>query len=49
MYIEGMVWEKTNIMRISGHPSPIQVMIVQIQLENVQYFEKLGSLITDCA
>jgi hypothetical protein len=36
----GMVMnvEKIKVMRISLHPSPIQIMIHQKQRENVEYF-----------
>jgi hypothetical protein len=38
--------EKTKIKRISGQPSPVQIMIDQKQPENVEYFNYLGSMIT---
>jgi hypothetical protein len=38
--------EKTKVMRISRQPSPIKIMIDQKQLENVEYFNYLGSMIT---
>jgi hypothetical protein len=38
--------EKTKVMRISRHPSPIQIMADQKQLEIVEYFNYLGSLKT---
>jgi hypothetical protein len=41
--------EKTKVMRISRQPSSIQIMIDQKQLENVEYFNYLGSLITNGA
>jgi hypothetical protein len=41
--------EKTKVMRISGQPSPIKIMIDQKQLENVEYFNYLGSMITNDA
>ena len=36
----GMVMniEKTKAMKISKQPSPIQIMVDKIQLENVEYF-----------
>jgi len=37
--------EKTKVVRISRQPSPIQ-MIDQKQLENVEYFNYLGIMIT---
>jgi hypothetical protein len=41
--------EKTKVMRISKQPYPIKIMIDQKQLENVEYFSYLGSLITNDA
>jgi hypothetical protein len=41
--------EKTKVMRISGQPSPMKIMIDQKQLENVEYFNYLGSMITNDA
>jgi hypothetical protein len=41
--------EKTKVMRISGQPSPTKIMIDQKQLENVEYFNYLGSMITNDA
>jgi hypothetical protein len=41
--------EKNKVMRISRQPSPIQIMINQKQLENVEYFNYLGSMITNDA
>jgi hypothetical protein len=38
--------EKTKVMRISRQPSPMKIMIDQKQLENVEYFNYLGSMIT---
>jgi hypothetical protein len=40
---------KTKVMRISWQPSPIKIMIDQKQLENVEYFNYLGSMITNDA
>jgi hypothetical protein len=37
--------EKTKVMRISSQPSPVKIMIDQKQLENVEYFRYLGSMI----
>jgi hypothetical protein len=37
---------KTEVMRISKRPSPIQIMINQKPLQNVEYFNYLGSMIT---
>ena len=39
--------EKTKIMRISRHPSPITITVDQKQLENVKCFKYLGSMLTD--
>jgi hypothetical protein len=39
--------EKTKVMRISRQPSPIKITIDQKQLENVEYFNYLGSMIND--
>jgi len=39
--------EKTNVMRISGQPSPVTIMIDQKQLENVVCFKYLGSVLTN--
>jgi hypothetical protein len=36
-------------MRISRQPSPMKIMIDQKQLENVEYFNYLGSMITSDA
>jgi hypothetical protein len=41
--------EKTKVMRISRQPSPMKIMIDQKQLENVEYFNHLGSMITNDA
>jgi len=40
--------EKIKVMRISRHPSPIQTTD-QTQLQNVDYFNCLGSMITNDA
>jgi hypothetical protein len=40
---------KTKVMRISRQPSPIKITIDQKQLENVEYFNYLGSMITNDA
>ena len=39
--------EKTKVMRISRQPSPVTIMIDQKQLENVECFEYLGSMLTN--
>ena len=41
--------EKSTVMRISRQTSPIQIMIDQKQPENVEYFNYLGSMITNDA
>jgi hypothetical protein len=38
--------EETNVMRISKQPSLVQNMIHKKQLENVEYFNHLGTMIT---
>jgi hypothetical protein len=38
--------EKTEVMRMSRQPYPISIMIDQKQLEHVEYFNYLGSMIT---
>jgi hypothetical protein len=39
--------EKTKVMRISIKPSPVTTMIDQKQLENVECFKYLGSILTN--
>ena len=39
--------EKTKVMRISRQPSPVIIMIDQKQLENVECFKYLGSMLTN--
>ena len=39
--------EKTKVMRISRQPSPVKIMIGQKQLENVECFKYLGSILTN--
>jgi len=39
--------EKTKVMRISRQPSPVQIMIDQKQLENVESFTYLVSILTN--
>jgi hypothetical protein len=34
---------KTKIKRISRHPSPVQIMVGQKQLDSVEYLNYLGS------
>jgi hypothetical protein len=38
---------KPNVIRISRQPSPVQIMIDQKQLENVEYFNCLVSMLTN--
>jgi hypothetical protein len=44
-----MVWkvDRTKVMRISRQPSPVIIMIGQKQLENVECFKYLGSILTN--
>ena len=39
--------EKTKVMRISRQPSPVTIMISQKQLENLEFFNYLGSMLTN--
>jgi hypothetical protein len=39
--------EKTKVMRTSRHPLPVKIMIEQKQLENVESFKYLGSILTN--
>jgi len=41
--------EKTKVMRISNQPFPVKIMIDQKQLENVESFKYLGSILTNDA
>jgi hypothetical protein len=38
---------RTKVMKISGKTSPVQIVINHKQLENVEYFKELGSMITN--
>jgi hypothetical protein len=38
--------EKTKVMRISRQPFPVKLMIDQKQLQNVESFKYLGSMLT---
>ena len=38
---------KTKLMRISKQPSPVTIMIDQKQLEDVERFKYLGSMLTN--
>jgi hypothetical protein len=47
-----MLWNgnecgKTKVMRISKQPSPVKIIIDQKQLENVESFIYLGSILTN--
>jgi hypothetical protein len=49
-----MIWNgnegrKAKVMRILRQSSPVQIMIDQKQLENVEYFSYLGSMIMNDA
>jgi len=39
--------EKTKVKRISRQPFPVKIMIDQKQLENVESFKYLGSMLTN--
>jgi hypothetical protein len=39
--------EKTKVMRISRQPLPVKIMIDQKQLENLEAFKYLGSILTN--
>jgi len=39
--------EKTKVMRTSRQPSPVTIMIDQKQLDNVECFKYLGSMLTN--
>jgi uncharacterized protein with NAD-binding domain and iron-sulfur cluster len=41
------MWKKTIVIRISRQPFPVKIMIDQKQLENVQSFKYLGSILTN--
>jgi hypothetical protein len=41
------VWKKTKVMRISRQQFPVKIMIHQKQLENLQSFKYLGSMLTN--
>jgi hypothetical protein len=43
------MYKMTKAVRIFKQPSPIQIMIDQKQAENVEYFNCLGSMITNHA
>jgi hypothetical protein len=39
--------QKKKVMRISGQPLPVKIMIDQKQLENVKSFKYLGNILTN--
>ena len=39
--------EETKVMKISRQPSPVTITIEQKQLENVECFKYLGSILTN--
>jgi hypothetical protein len=39
--------EKTKVMRISIQPYPVTIVIDEKQLENVEWFKYLGSMLTN--
>jgi hypothetical protein len=41
--------KKTEVMRIARPPSLVQIMINQKQLQNMEYFRYLGSMVTNDA
>jgi len=45
-YGKEMNVEQTKVIRISRQPSPVKIMINQKQLENVESFKYLGSILT---
>jgi hypothetical protein len=48
-YVMEIKAQETKVMIISRQPSPVQIMIGQKQLENVEYVNCLGSMITNDA
>ena len=42
-----LIWKKTKVMRISRQPCPVKIMIDQKQLQNVEFFKYLGSILTN--
>jgi hypothetical protein len=41
------MWKKIKVMTISRQPSPVQIMTDKKQMETVEYFNYLGSTITN--
>jgi hypothetical protein len=42
-----LMWKKTKVMRISRQPFPAKLMVHQKQLENVEHFKYLCSVLTN--
>jgi hypothetical protein len=40
-----MNMDETKVIRMSRHPSSVQIMISETQLENVEYFSYLGNMV----
>jgi len=41
------MWKKTKVMRISKQTFPVKIMIEEKQIENVECFKYLGSILTN--
>jgi len=41
------MWKATEVMRISSHPPPVQIMIDQKPVQNVEYLKYLDIMITN--
>jgi predicted butyrate kinase (DUF1464 family) len=41
------MWQNITVTGISGQPSPVLIAIDQKQKENVEYFNYLGSVVTN--
>jgi len=41
------MWKKTRVTRIPRQPFPVQTMIHQLQVQNVEHFNCLGSITND--
>jgi hypothetical protein len=41
------MWKKTNVKRLSRQPSPVTIKKKKKQLEKVEYFKYLGSMLTN--
>jgi len=44
-----LVWQNTKVVRISRQPSPVQTVIDQKKLKNVEYCKYLDNMITNDA